>query len=1188
LVFRLDTRFNRLHEELRQAYVDSRPDALAAESLRSTHGITNLRPHLTGAVLPPAAAHASVSADFTQHPLPDDRARWEAVLNYIGRDPTPDSVDYFSTSANISVTDQDLTTAASRMNEEACPGTDGLDAYLIKVALSSPRWRDAVKALISACTQHALWPTIFSDLWLTTIFKGKGLDPQAPSSFRRICVGPRLAAFCESVILVKLSAAPGFSTDLAFGPSQSGFIRGSGPLTESVVIQMLLDNAKRTKNPAAILSLDQSAAFDRVEFLATVEGLVRARASPASVRFICAFLGVAGFNGTPRLLTVPNSGLPPVPLLCGNPQGGSLSPTLYLFSQNNLDDSVPPNTGIQLKAFHPLIPPPPRISILRFADDTAATASAIKYEPDSLSTICNGPRGPPARLGADSAGQGILHAMVSSGALVNPSKSQLFISDGPYSSTRARDKSLPLRSGEVLRATTPLEILGVTYANPDADAPRALAHPDTRGMNRMVRGFGGALGDFDFSVHARRDLLFSVVIPSTTYGTYICDGRTLPTSLESALVTGLRTMTGTPAHVPPRDYSRLVSGDLLKKFLGCRSMEVHMGYHAVLACFQAVRSPVTLLRKTATHELLRAWVYPAANAGTFADKVVKYCEDIDPHPRATTAQRLALEMTPFMAGLLGSLGAVAPPPQAPPLPPAPPRTLAAAPNRCDLYTDGSFLRGQVNRGAFAVFFGPNDPRNYSQGVLEAGITNNRAELLGLLKALEIIAAELPAADPCRSLYTIHTDSMYCRDICTVNRFLWARNNWLTRSGQVPKNLELVKDLHARLSHLGPVVEVRWVRAHAVNAGNIAVDALARAAAEAVRPNAAPIPAPTFRPALPDYAVAKDALRKALAIKYSDGKLPKFVKAMPSLHANAYLRFVAEFTSHHDGANLPGTRYERLCPWCNAGEDKWEHLLVCPSPQGTAARATVGDWPSVRRILANPPAPPRFPKATHAPRIGTAAFSLVDERQRALSSRPPRGRTLTLRAAALRPVVHGVTPPVQLNIRLPWSLAKLSALLGPRGGLFLPAPDPTGNNCLFIAVSTLLQRSGANLGPDLAAFALRLRYTAAAHVLDYPASADPPRLAGRARAVAGMDDKARSRDMALCLRTGRALDASYIPIISSVMGLAFEVLVIDPASAVVAPHNIRFVSSDQGPQYAPVFAGTLALLGGHWYPVAAGI
>jgi hypothetical protein len=145
----------------------------------------------------------------------------------------------------------------------------------------------------------------------------------------------------------------------------------------------------------------------------------------------------------------------------------------------------------------------------------------------------------------------------------------------------------------------------------------------------------------------------------------------------------------------------------------------------------------------------------------------------------------------------------------------------------------------------------------------------------------------------------------------------------------------------------------------------------------------------------------------------------------------------------------------------------------------------------------------------------------------------------------------------------------------------------GNNCLFIAVSALLERAGTNIGPDLIAFALRLRYTAAAHVLDNPGSADPPPLADRARVVAAVNDKARSVEMARSLRSGQALDASYITIISSVLGLAFEVLVIDPASAIIAPHNVRFISSKQGPQYAPIFAGTLALFDGHWYPVAAG-
>jgi hypothetical protein len=67
-----------------------------------------------------------------------------------------------------------------------------------------------------------------------------------------------------------------------------------------------------------------------------------------------------------------------------------------------------------------------------------------------------------------------------------------------------------------------------------------------------------------------------------------------------------------------------------------------------------------------------------------------------------------------------------------------------------------------------------------------------------------------------------------------------------------------------------------------------------------------------------------------------------------------------------------------------------------------------------------------------------------------------------------------------------------------------------------------------------------------------------------------------------------LGPCVIPVISSVLGLSFEALVIDSASPIVAPHNIYLVSSEQGPQVAPLFAGTLALFDGHWYPVAAPI
>ena len=71
----------------------------------------------------------------------------------------------------------------------------------------------------------------------------------------------------------------------------------------------------------------------------------------------------------------------------------------------------------------------------------------------------------------------------------------------------------------------------------------------------------------------------------------------------------------------------------------------------------------------------------------------------------------------------------------------------------NVYTDGaSFHNGRPDcKASYGVYFGENDKRNES-GLIEEKASNNRGELMGLLRAIELINDDEEAV--------IHTDSMY--------------------------------------------------------------------------------------------------------------------------------------------------------------------------------------------------------------------------------------------------------------------------------------------------------------------------------------------------------------------------------------------------------------------------------------------
>ena len=151
-----------------------------------------------------------------------------------------------------------------------------------------------------------------------------------------------------------------------------------------------------------------------------------------------------------------------------------------------------------------------------------------------------------------------------------------------------------------------------------------------------------------------------------------------------------------------------------------------------------------------------------------------------------------------------------------------------------IWTDGACSKnGRAGaRGGVGVFFGEGDPRNISRP-LPGPPTNNRAELYAIQCAFEAVLAE-PARY--RGHVTLFTDSELC--VNSLNKWLpgWRARNWRRPSrrkgepGPPVLNadlLDVVDRLRTQLRYEHDIaVDIRWVKAHASNAGNNAADRLA--------------------------------------------------------------------------------------------------------------------------------------------------------------------------------------------------------------------------------------------------------------------------------------------------------------------------------------------------------------------------
>ena len=146
-----------------------------------------------------------------------------------------------------------------------------------------------------------------------------------------------------------------------------------------------------------------------------------------------------------------------------------------------------------------------------------------------------------------------------------------------------------------------------------------------------------------------------------------------------------------------------------------------------------------------------------------------------------------------------------------------------------IYTDGAARGNPDGPGGYGAVIQYTDSkgtlheREYSEGCPRT--TNNRMELLGVITALEALRL------PCEA--DLYSDSKYV--VSAFNEHWiegWLKRGWKTASGAPVKNRELWERLlKAKEPH---IVHFHWVKGHDGNPLNERCDALATAAADAMK------------------------------------------------------------------------------------------------------------------------------------------------------------------------------------------------------------------------------------------------------------------------------------------------------------------------------------------------------------------
>jgi ribonuclease HI len=149
------------------------------------------------------------------------------------------------------------------------------------------------------------------------------------------------------------------------------------------------------------------------------------------------------------------------------------------------------------------------------------------------------------------------------------------------------------------------------------------------------------------------------------------------------------------------------------------------------------------------------------------------------------------------------------------------------PDTIVVYTDGSALMTKegTRKAGSGVYFGENHILNVAEPLTTPPLTNNRAELYAIQRAIQIINNPInikyfPASE---HTILIYSDSSYSRDALTKWRRGWEQSNF--RDGAI-QNRDIIEPIWALMDTSPRTIIIEWTKGHSGVHGNERADSLA--------------------------------------------------------------------------------------------------------------------------------------------------------------------------------------------------------------------------------------------------------------------------------------------------------------------------------------------------------------------------
>ncbi|KAJ1925492.1 Ribonuclease H1 [Coemansia sp. S142-1] len=156
-------------------------------------------------------------------------------------------------------------------------------------------------------------------------------------------------------------------------------------------------------------------------------------------------------------------------------------------------------------------------------------------------------------------------------------------------------------------------------------------------------------------------------------------------------------------------------------------------------------------------------------------------------------------------------------------PTAPPPLVGETEDKIVVYTDGASSKNGKKgaRAGVGVYFGALDPRNISESLAGPRQTNQRAELMAVLRAIETVSS----SGSTKTL-VICTDSMYTINCVSVWHYKWESCGWVNSAGQQVNNQDLIRAILLSMKEYRGSIQFIHVRGHSGIHGNEQADLLA--------------------------------------------------------------------------------------------------------------------------------------------------------------------------------------------------------------------------------------------------------------------------------------------------------------------------------------------------------------------------